>query len=364
MIRISEPTIGEAEEKLVLEVLHSGRLVQGPMVERFEESARDAIGAAEVVAVNNGTSALVAALQAHGIGPGDDVITSPFTFVATLNALLQVGATPRFADIGFDFNMDPASLEAVISPATRAVMPVHLYGLACDMDVIRPIAERADAVIVEDAAQAIGAAVGGVNIGATGTSCFSFYATKTITTGEGGLVTTDDVDVAARLRMLRNQGQRGRYDYAFIGHNFRMTEIQAAVGVAQFGRLSAFVEQRRANALALTERLAGIDGLLLPSEPAGRRHAYQQYTVRVTPDAALDRDVLAEKLLAQGVECGIYYPRPVFDYPCFREDPRLDDLDVPQATLIAGQVLSLPVHPALDIDAIDRVASLVRRELS
>lgn len=364
MIRISEPMIGEAEEKLVLEVLHSGRLVQGPMVERFEESARDTIGAAEVVAVNNGTSSLVAALQAHGVGPGDDAITSPFTFVATLNALLQVGATPRFADIGPDFNMDPASLEAVISPETRVVMPVHLYGLACDMDAIRPIAERADAVVIEDAAQGLGAAVGGVDVGATGTSCFSFYATKTITTGEGGLVATDDALVAERLRMLRNQGQRVKYDYAILGHNYRMTELQAAVGVAQMGRLSEFLEQRRVNAMALTERLEGIDGLVLPGEPPGRRHAYQQYTVRVTDEAALDRDALAERLLANDIECGVYYPRPVFDYPCFRNDPRLDHPDVPEATLVASQVLSLPVHPGLDVDDIDRVASLVRLELS
>lgn len=364
MIRISEPIIGEAEEKLVLEVLRSGQLVQGPMVERFEESVRDAVGAAEAVAVNNGTSALVAALEAHGVGPGDEAITTPFTFVATLNALLQVGATPRFADIGPDFNMDPESLESVMSPSTRVVMPVHLYGLPCDLAAIRAIAGRAGAVVVEDAAQALGAAVGGMEVGATGTACFSFYGTKNITAGEGGLVATDDPAVAEHLRMLRNQGQRGRYDYAFVGHNFRMTELQAAVGVAQMGRLSDFTERRRDNALALTERLQGVDGLVLPSEPPGRRHVYHQYTVRVTTEARLTRDALAERLRARGVECGVYYPRPVFEYPCFRDDPRLGDPRVPEAALVSSQVLSLPVHPALRIDDIDRVSSLVRQELS
>lgn len=364
MIRISEPIIGEAEEKLVLEVLRSGRLVQGPMVERFEEAFRDAVGAAEAIAVNNGTSALVAALQAHGIGPGDEAITSPFTFVATLNALLQVGATPRFADVGPDFNMDPESLDGILSPTTRVVMPVHLYGLPCDLPAIRTIADRAGAVVIEDAAQAIGAAVGGVDIGATGTACFSFYATKSITAGEGGLIATDDPLVAEHLRMLRNQGQRGRYDYAFVGHNFRMTELQAAVGVAQMGRLGELTERRRVNAMALAERLQDIDGLVLPAEVPGRRHTYHQFTVRITTEAPITRDVLADRLRAHGVECGVYYPRPVFDYPCFRDDPRLGDPHVPQATLISAQVLSLPVHPALDIDDIDRISDLVRQELS
>ena len=175
MIRISEPMIGEPEEQLVLEVLRSGRLVQGPMVARFEEAARDVVDAAEDVAVNNGTNALVASLLAHGIGPGDEVVTSPLTFVATLNAILQVLATPRFTDIGPDFNMDPASLADLVGPATRAVMPVHLYGLPCELDAIRTLAHDTGAVVVEDAAQALGASVGEAHVGATGTSCFSFY---------------------------------------------------------------------------------------------------------------------------------------------------------------------------------------------
>ncbi|MDH3682718.1 MAG: DegT/DnrJ/EryC1/StrS family aminotransferase [Acidimicrobiia bacterium] len=364
MIRISEPVIGDAEEKLVLEVLRSGRLVQGPMVERFEESVREAVGAAEAIAVNNGTSALVAALQAHGVGRGDEAILPPFTFVATLNALLQVGATPRFADIGSDFNIDPESLERVISPTTRVVMPVHLYGLPSDLAAIRATAEQVGALVIEDAAQALGAAVDGVSIGATGTSCFSFYATKILTTGEGGLVATDDPLVAEHLRILRNQGQRDRYDYAFVGHNYRMTELQAALGVAQMGRMSELIEQRRINATELTERLQGVDGLVLPRELPGRLHVYHQYTVRVTAEARLARDALAERLRAHGIECGVYYPRPVFDYPCFRHDPRLGNPHVPEAVLASGQVLSLPVHPALDAHDIDRISSLVRQELS
>jgi len=232
MIRVSEPLIGELEEKLVLEALRSGQLVNGPMLERFEEAVREVVGTRHAVAVNNGTSALIASLLAHGIGPGDEVITSPFTFVATLNAILHVGATPRFVDIGDDFNLDPALLGGAIGPATRVLLPVHIYGCPADMDGISSSVAGRELIVVEDAAQALGAACAGRPVGSFGTGCFSFYATKNVTTGEGGVVTTDDDEIAATIRILRNQGQRAQYDYARPGFNLRMTELQAGLGVA------------------------------------------------------------------------------------------------------------------------------------
>jgi len=347
MIRVSEPLIGELEEKLVLEALRSGRLVNGPMLERFEEAVREVVGTRHAVAVNNGTSALIASLLAHGIGPGDEVITSPFTFVATLNAILHVGATPRFVDIGDDFNLDPALLGDAIGPATRVLLPVHIYGCPADMDGISSAVAGRELIVVEDAAQALGAACAGRPVGSFGTGCFSFYATKNVTTGEGGVVTTDDDEIAATIRILRNQGQRAQYDYARPGFNLRMTELQAGLGVAQMTRLAAIVDARRANAATLAEGLAGIPGLLLPSEPAGRRHVFHQFTLRVTPGARLTRDELLDHLEHRGVLAGVYYPRPVFDYDCFRDDPRIGSPAAPNAFRVSREVLSLPVHPGL-----------------
>jgi perosamine synthetase len=364
VIALSEPLVGELEEQLVVDVLRSGQLVKGPMVERFEETVRHAAGTRHAVAVNNGTSALIAALMAHGIGPGDEVVTSPFTFVATLNAVLHVGAIARFVDVGDDFGLDPGLLELAIGPRTRAVLPVHLYGCPADMEGIERIVARRGLVLVEDAAQALGARAGDRAVGSFGTGCFSFYATKNVTTGEGGVVTTDDGAVAEVVSVLRDQGQRGPYGYRCAGFNLRLSELQAALGVAQMTRLADILDARRANARLLTARLSGIPGLVLPSEPAGRRHVFHQYTVRVTADARLPRDELRRQLAATGVQCGVYYPRPVFDYDCFRRDPRVRITPTPQAHQLAVEVLSLPVHPRLTEADVVRVADAVRLALT
>ena len=364
VIPITEPLLGEPEEKLVLEVLRSGRLAQGPMVARFEEDVRSVVGTRNAVAVDNGTDALIASLLAHDIGPGDEVITSPFTFVATLNAILHVGATPRFVDIGDDFNLDPDLLEEAIGPATRAILPVHLFGCPADMERIATVIGERDLLVIEDAAQAIGATQAGRAVGSFGTGCFSFYATKNVTTGEGGMVTTDDDEVATTLRILRHQGQLARYEYARPGFNLRMTELQAALGVAQMSRLPDIVESRREHARILREGLAGIDGLVLPGEPRGRTHVYHQFTVRVTSRARVTRDRLLEGLQREGIECGVYYPRPVFDYACFRLDPRVGNPSTPEAAAAGQEVLSLPVHPRLTGEDLARVVATVRSALS
>ena len=364
MIAITAPVIGELEEKLVLEVLRSGRLAQGPMVERFEDDVRLVVGTRHAVAVANGTDALIASLLAHGIGAGDEVITSPFTFVATLNAILHVGATPRFVDIGSDFNLDPGQLSAAIGSATRAILPVHLFGCPADMTRIAAAIGDRDVVVVEDAAQSLGATAEGRPVGSFGTGCFSFYATKNVTTGEGGMVTTDDDDVAATLRVLRHQGQRGRYEYERPGFNLRMTELQAALGVAQMSRLPDIVASRRLNAGALTEGLAGIEGITLPSEPPGRTHVYHQYTIRVSSEARITRDRLAARLRGEGIECGVYYPRPVFDYACFAAEPRVGAPSTPAAAAAGREVLSLPVHPQLTEHDVSRILEAMRSALA
>jgi dTDP-4-amino-4,6-dideoxygalactose transaminase len=364
MIRISEPLLGELEEKLVLEVLRSGQLAQGPMVEAFEDELRGVMGTRHAVAVNNGTSALIAALVANGIGPGDEVITSPFTFVATLNAILHVGAVPRFVDIGDDFTIDVHRLADAIGPHTRAVMPVHLFGLPADMaGVVAAIGDR-DVVVVEDAAQAIGATIAGRPVGSFGTGCFSFYATKNLTTGEGGAVTTDDDRTATTLRTLRDQGQRSRYDYVMPGFNLRMTELEAAVGIAQISRLPDIVHARRANARMLTTGLEGLPGVVTPLEDAGRLHVFHQYTIRVTPAARLTRDALASHLRERGIGSGVYYPRPVYDYACFRTDRRVGRPSMPNAQRAAREVLSLPVHPRLSDADVSKVIEVVSDALA
>ncbi len=364
MISISAPVLGELEEKLVLEVLRSGRLVKGPMIEAFEDAVASVTGADHAVAVSNGTTALIAALLAHGIGPGDEVITSPFTFVATLNAVLHVGATPRFVDIGDDdFNLDLSLLDGAIGPATRAILPVHLYGCPVDVGALHQVIADRPVAVIEDAAQALGAAVGGSPVGSFGTTCFSFYATKNLTTGEGGVVTTDDRAIATAVRVLVDQGQHATYDYARVGFNFRMTELQAALGVAQMTRLPVLAEARRTNARALTAGLEGIRGLVLPREPDGRRHAFHQFTVRVTDEARATRDELRHQLGRAGVQSNVYYPRPVFDYDCFRRDPRVGTPSTPRAAQAAREVLSLPVHPRLTPGDIDVIVETTRHVL-
>lgn len=359
-IPISVVHLGEEEETLVLEVLRSGRLAQGPMVERLESRFRQLTGAAHAVAVSSGTTALVASVQALGLEPGSEVITSPFTFVATLNAILESGATARFVDIGDDFALDPSLLVASVTDRSRVVMPVHLYGLPADMDAIARIAADHDLAIVEDAAQAHGARVGDRPVGTYGQACFSLYATKNVMTGEGGVVTTDDAALADRLRLLRNQGMRARYQYEIAGHNYRMTELQAAVGIPQLGRLEAITAARQANAARLTEGLADVPGLVVPRPLPGRTHVWHQYTVRVPPDAPLDRDGLAEALTARGIATGAYYPRPVYDYDCYRSHPRVLVEPMPRAEAAAREVLSLPVHPGLRDGDLDRIIQTVR----
>lgn len=356
MISIARPLIGREEEEAVLRVLASGQLAQGEEVAAFERRFAEICGAREAVAVSSGTAALHLALLAHGVGPGDEVITTAFSFAATANVILLVGATPVFVDIERDtYNIDPALVEAAITPRTKVIMPVHLYGNPSDMRRLEEIAAAHKLTIIEDAAQAHGAKIDDRTIGGFGTACFSFYATKNITAGEGGMVTTNDPAIAEKLRLLRNHGQQIRYYHTAIGYNYRMMNVQAAIGLAQLGKLEQFNERRIANARFLTEHLKGV--LQTPVVRPGHQHVYHQYTVRVPGD----RDQWAAKLHERGIGTGVHYPLPIYLQPFYRDSPTQfrisspggnaqhdpSDLHLPETEAAAKQVLSLPVHPAL-----------------
>ncbi len=365
MIPITRVEVSPESEARVIEVLRSGMLAQGAVVAELETKFAAVHGVKHAVAVNNGTTALVLTMQALDIGPGDEVITTPFTFVATLNAILEAGATAVFADIGEDYNIDPAKIAPLVNARTRAIMPVHLYGYMADMRALSAIAEKHNLDIVEDAAQAVGADYHGTKAGATGTGCFSMYATKNISTGEGGMITTNSDELDDRLRLLRNQGMRARYEYEAAGHNYRLTNLAAAVGIPQVDQLDEINTARQNNAAALRKGLAGVEGILLP--PAvqdGQTHVYHQFTIRITPDASLSRDDFVETLIAAGVGCGIYYPKVVFDYDCYRDDDRVRASEVPNATRIASEVVSLPVHPFLTSEELDTICSTIKKVLS
>jgi perosamine synthetase len=277
-----------------------------------------------------------------------------------LNAILAAGATARFADISLDdFNLDPAAVEALVTDRTKVLMPVHLYGQCADMASLASIAERRGLAVVEDAAQAHGATVAGRAAGTWGIGSFSLYATKNLTSGEGGLVSTDDDDLADRLRLLRNQGMRQRYQYEMVGNNYRMTDLQAAVCLPQLDTYGAAVEQRRANAARLAAGLADVPGLVVPGVLPDRTHVWHQFTVLVTDEAAVDRDALAAGLEQRGVGSGIYYPRLVHDYDCYREDPRVVADPAPRAEQAAQQCLSLPVHPQLSAADLTAIVAAV-----
>ncbi len=362
-VPISVVATGPEEEQLVLEVLRSGRLAQGPKVDELERRFAAAHDVEFAVAVNNGTTALVAALQALGVGPGDEVVTSPFTFVATLNAILETGATARFADVADDACLDVACARALVGERTQVLLPVHLYGLPADMPGFEQLAGECGLAIVEDAAQAHGARVDGRAVGSFGIGCFSFYATKNVMCGEGGMVTTRDADVADRLRLLRNHGMRAPYRYELPGHNYRLTDLQAAIALPQLGRLQAISDARRANAAHLTEGLCSVPGLRLPALPPGREHVFHQYTLRVTADAAVDRDGLVAALADRGIRAGVYYPRLVHDHPCYRDHPRVVGDETPVAAQLTTEVVSLPVHPQLSRSDLDRIVAAVTEVL-
>jgi dTDP-4-amino-4,6-dideoxygalactose transaminase len=353
MIAIAQPTIGERERRAVQDVLETGTLASGEQVRQFETEFAAYCGTSHGIATSNGTTALHTALHALGIGPGDRVVTTPFSFVATANAVRLVGAEPVFADVDPEtFNLDPDSVERVLrTGGADAILVVHLYGLAADVGRLRALADEYDCPLIEDAAQAHGATFEGQRVGSFGdAACFSFYPTKNMTTGEGGMVLTDDPEVAERARRFIDHGRTEGYDHASVGHNFRMTDLAAAIGHVQLQRLPEFTAARRANAARLTEALADAP-VEVPTEPAGRSHVYHQYTVR-TPD----REALRAHLEAQGVTARVYYPTVIPDQPAYDGY----EADVPVARRLADEVLSLPVHPGVTEADVETIAAALR----
>ena len=359
-ISISSVVLDSNVEAMVLEVLRSGVIAQGPVVKRLEDEFAQLTGVKHVVAVNNGTTALIAAVSALGLEPGDEVITSPFTFVATLNAIIAAGATARFADIGrADFNVDPTALEAAITPRTKVLLPVHLYGQCADMVEISKLSSERGLHLIEDAAQAHGARVGSRAAGSWGIGCFSLYATKNLTSAEGGLISTHDDAIADHLRVLRNQGMRQRYQYEMAGNNFRLTDLQAAVCVPQLRTYESNVAARQGNAAALSEGLSGVGGVTTPAALPDRHHVWHQYTILVEDDARLTRDQLIGALTTAGIGCGIYYPKLVFDYDCYHGHPQVVEDCFPVAADVVRRCVSLPVHHHLTSSQIDRIVSTI-----
>jgi len=355
-VSLASPVIGDREIRKVAEVMESGQLAAASEVESFESEFADYCGTEHAVATSNGTTALHAALAAIDIGDGDRVLTTPLSFVATANSIRLTGAEPVFADVDpVSYNLDPDAARDRIRELDGdidAIMPVHLYGLPAEMDRYRALADRYDAALIEDAAQAHGAEYRGMPVGSIGdVGCFSFYPTKNMTTGEGGMVVTDRDDVAREVRSFINHG-RDPDDgsvHQSVGHNFRMTDVAAAIGRAQLRRLPSFVQTRRENAHRLTDRLV-TSAVETPSEPAYARHAYHQYTITTT-----NRDALMTELDRYGIGSGIYYPTPIHEQPAY------DSIDrsFPVAEGLTERVLSLPIHPDLTGETIDAIASAI-----
>jgi dTDP-4-amino-4,6-dideoxygalactose transaminase len=341
MIYMAKPQIGDEEKQAVMEVLDSGMIAQGPRVKAFEDAFAEMCGVKHAIATTSGTTALHVALLAHGIGQGDEVITSAFTFIASANSILFTGAKPVFVDIDpRTFNIDPDKIEAAITPKTKAIMPVHLYGLACDMDPILSIAEKHGLAIIEDACQSHGAVYKGKKAGSFGTGTFSLYPTKNITSGEGGMITTNDPVIDEKCRVIRQHGMRRRYYHDELGYNFRMTDVHAAIGLAQLKKLDKFNSIRQTNAKFLSENLKGV---VVPYVPDEQTHVFHQFTVRV-PNGK--RDALRSHLQENGVGSEVYYPVPIHQQSFYVSDLEYNE-SLPETENAAQEVLSLPVHAGL-----------------
>jgi dTDP-4-amino-4,6-dideoxygalactose transaminase len=358
MIPIARPDIGPEEVAAVTDVLTSGMIAQGKRVAEFEARWAEACGVRHAIAVSNGTVALMSVFAGLGLGPGDEVITVSHTFAATANAILYTGATPVFVDIERDtYLIDAARIEAVITPRTRAIVPVHLFGLVADMDMISAIAGRHGLAVVEDACQAHGATYRGRRAGSFGHGAFSLYATKNMTTAEGGLVTTDDDRLADWLRLYRNQGMRTRYAFEMLGYNFRMTDLSAAIGLVQLEKLERNTIRRQAIAAAYDVAFADMP-VRVPVTPDGRTHVYHQYTVDVGPA----RDAILADLREAGVGADVYYPLPVHRQAYIMERGLHADLPVTDAA--ASRTIALPMFPGLSDGEQAQVIDAVRAAVS
>ena len=354
MIPPARPDVGPEEAAAVAEVLASGMIVQGKKVAELEERWSEYCGVKHTIAVSNGTVALMCIYAGLGLEPGDEVITVSHTFNATISSILFTGATPVFVDIEPDtYLIDAARIEAAITPRTRVIAPVHLFGLVADMDMITAIADRHGLIVVEDAAQAHGATFRDRKAGSFGHGAFSLYGTKNMTTGEGGFITTNDDALDDFIRLYRSQGMRQRYHHDILGYNFRMTDISAAIGLVQFGKLERNTARRRAVAARYDAAFADLP-VRVPVTPEGRTHVFHQYTLDVGPE----RDAIVREIQEAGVGAGIYYPIPVHRQPYVME--RGLHADLPNTDVAAARTLALPMYPGLTLEEQDEVVRVVR----
>lgn len=357
MIYLSRPRIDRRQIRAVTRVLKSGQLVQGPEVEAFEAEVGSLIGVTHCVAVNSGTSALHLGMLASGIGRGDEVIAPSFSFAATANAVELTGASVKFADIRLDdFNLDSDHVESLITPRTKAVLAVHLYGHPARIERLEEICKKHHLLLIEDAAQALGAKENGRHASAIGKfGALSFYATKNISSGEGGMITTNDTDLARRARLLRNQGQEIKYQNEIVGFNNRLSDLHAAIGREQLRNIQSWDSKRQRNAGYLSKNLIGV---VLPSVRCGSYHAFHQYTIRVS---AARREELVAHLAERGVQSGVYYPTPIHLLPSFRERRNSDGsaINLPVTIQAANEALSLPVHPQLKVRELRKIVDAV-----
>ena len=355
MINLSKPIIEENEINAVVSVLKSGMLAQGEVTKKFEEDFAKKTNKKYAIAVSNGTAGLHTALHAIGIKEGDEVITTPFTFVATANAILMVGAKPVFVDINEDdFCIDPKKIEEKITKNTKAILGVNLYGQIYNYEKINNICKKYNLKLVEDACQSIGAERNGVVSGNFGDiAVFSLYATKNIVTGEGGMIVTDNEEVNEKCRRFRHHGQdeKIRYNYIDLGYNYRITDIASAIGVEQIKRLEDISKKRNDSADTYNELLKNIDGLILPKVSEGNKHVYHQYTIKIIDDGKNKRERLIDYLKDNNISSGIYYPKSLHLFEHFKKFGYSEG-DFPISEKMSKEVLSLPIHPSLTKDEI------------
>ncbi len=350
MIPISKPVITDDEINAVVDVLKSGIIASGPKVKEFEENLKNFLNVKNVIATANGTCALHAALFGLDIKKGDKVLTTPFTFIATANSILHCGAEPVFADIDErTFNIDPNSIQEVLkkdkTKKIKAIMVVHLYGRVCNMSKISDIAKKHKLLLIEDAAQAHGAKLNGQLAGTFGdAAAFSLYATKNITTAEGGFVAVNSEKAALKIRSFINHGQEKVYFHTMLGYNYRMTDIEAAIGIVQLKKLNEFNEKRRKNAMRVREILKKYNWIILPEDTEKEYNIYHQFTIRVIKQL---RDKLLKSLNEAGIGAKVFYPIPIHKQPFYKKILK-QKISLPVAERISKEVISLPVHPLLE----------------
>jgi dTDP-4-amino-4,6-dideoxygalactose transaminase len=359
MIPIAKPNIGKEEEEAVLEVLRSGMLAKGPKTKEFEAAFSHYTGTGHAISTSSGTTALHIALLANGIGKDDEVLIPPVTFFATASTVLFCGAKPVFVDIDPDtFNMDVGKVEDAITSKTKAIVPVHMYGQPVDMKPLMEIAEKHDLKVIEDACQSHGAEYDSKKVGTFGNaSCFSFYPTKNMVTGEGGMITSDDADLKTECMLLRDHGEITHYEHVVLGYNFRMTEIGAAIGVEQLKKLPGFIEKRRSNAKRLDEGLGGLEGIQIPKVIENGAHVYYQYIIKVD-GFPLNRDQLVEFLKSKEIGSRPSYPKPLSEQAILRTLGASADCPLARGVLL--NILELPVHPLVSDDDITYIIDTVR----